>query len=241
MRNLRKKTAQDPMRRMRSLKAKEMSIPSQVTSHCKSLNRRPNTPSWTYSIDNHDADVLDGNLWKGDHENGAEESCRGEQQRNGGAQVLTASATRLAWWGWLQWGLSWWRWWWSCWAERYWLWLYLRPEWDIENDGDDSNEAMMRDLRREYGDGEEWCNGVMVKISAPKLKRPLIVYLPLWKILHCIIQLRHIRHSCRRFTPVLVLRDTHYPLMDPWIYKTMDGWMDQWIYWRVDGWMADLW
>ena len=31
------------------------------------------------------------NLWQGDHEDRAEEGCGGEEQRNGGAQVLTAS------------------------------------------------------------------------------------------------------------------------------------------------------
>ena len=45
---LRKKTAHEPMRRMSSLKAKEINMPSQVTSHCRSFKRRPNTPSWTW-------------------------------------------------------------------------------------------------------------------------------------------------------------------------------------------------
>ena len=54
--------------------------------------------------------------------------------------------------------------------------------------------------------------------DTPKLKRALIIYLPLWEILHCVIQLRHICHSCCRLTPVLVLRETHWWWVD-------QGWM----------------
>ena len=43
---LRKKTAQVPIRRMRSLKAKLMSMPSQVTSHSRLSLRDSKTPSW---------------------------------------------------------------------------------------------------------------------------------------------------------------------------------------------------
>ena len=59
---------------------------------------------------------------------------------------------------------------------------------------------------------QQYTRGVLVRWrfldeSSPKLERPLIVYLPLGEVLHRIIQLRHIRHRCRRFSPVLVLQE----------------------------------
>ena len=52
---------------------------------------------------------------------------------------------------------------------------------------------------------------------SPKLKGALIVYLPLWQILHRIIKFGHIRHSCCCFAPVLVLKNIEWILRVGWI------------------------